>query len=258
MNDLFPGQSRLDLGDGAATGHAQLTNMRLALRTYLDCLEAREGSPRLGILYGNSGFGKSVAAAFTASRTNAAYIEAKSIWTQRSLLEAVADELGITRLERSAPRILQQIIDALNHEPRGLLIDEMDHLVKKSQVEIIRDIHDATRIPIVMIGEESLPAKLKSWERFDNRILVATPAQAASVEDGRKLRDHYCSRISISDDLVDLFTKACRGVTRRIVVNLQNAQSVAIEQSQSRIDRDWWADRPILTGEVPVRRKAAA
>ena len=129
--------------------------------------------------------------------------------------------------------------------------------MKKHHVEIIRDLHDATRIPIVMIGEEALPAKLKAWERFDNRILVATPAQPSSLEDGRKLRDHYCRKVTIDDDLADFFTKACKGVTRRIVVNLQMAQRVALERGQAEIGRDWWGAEPVLTGDVPVRRKAA-
>lgn len=250
-------QPRLDYGEAPAAGHAQLTNMRLALRTYLDCQEAGEGEPRFGLLYGPSGYGKSVASAFTASRTNAAYIEAKSVWTQRSILEAIAEELGIARLGRSAPHILEQIINELNRTPRGLLIDEMDYLVKKQFVEIIRDIHDATRIPILMIGEEALPAKLKEWERFHNRILVATPAQPSSLEDARKLRDHYCGRVDIADDLVERIAGLCHGVTRRIVVNLRNCQRVAMEEGTGAIDLAWWAGRPFQTADVPARRRAA-
>lgn len=249
-------QPRLDLGDRPAAGHAQLTNMRLALKTYIDCEEAGEGSPRMGLLYGPSGYGKSVASAFTASRTQAAYIEAKSIWTQRSILEAIAEELGIVRLERSAPRILGQIIDQLNAEPRGLLIDEMDHLVKKQHVEVIRDIHDATRVPILMIGEEALPSKLREWERFHNRILVMTPAQPSSAADARALRDHYCTRIAVQDDLVDRIAEACRGVTRRIVTNLKLVQREATTAGEAIVDAAWWGDRPFVNGDVPIRRKA--
>lgn len=243
------------LGETLAGGQAQLVNLSLALRTYSACQNAGEGEPRLGLLYGNSGYGKTAAAAFTSARTGAAYIQAQSMWTQRSLVEAIAEELGITRLERSAPRILKQIIDLLNYEPRGLLIDETDYLVKKQFVEIIRDIHDATRIPIVMIGEEALPAKLKEWERFDNRILIATPAQPSGIEDGRKLRDHYCKRVRIHDDLADLITQRCKGVTRRIVVNLSTVQDTAAEAGETAIDLKWWGKRPLQTGDVQTRRK---
>lgn len=250
-------QARLDLGDRPSTGFAQLTNMSLGLRTYLDCAEAASGLPRIGCFYGRAGFGKSVAMAFTAQRMLAAYLEAKSIWTQLSLLEALAAELGIVNLARSAPRILQQIIDLLNTEPRGLIFDEMDHLVRKQHVEIIRDIHDATGVPILLVGEEALPSKLKAWERFDNRILVRTPAQPATPEDARKLRDHYCPRVEIADDLVAAIVKACNGVTRRIVTNLVNVESLAIVAGAPTVNLEWWGDRRFNTGEVPIRRLAA-
>lgn len=258
MNDTVTAfQPRLALGDTPATGHAQLTNMRLGLQTYVTCADAAPGLPRLGVFHGPSGFGKSVAAAFVAQRADALYIEAKSIWTQRSLLEAIADELGISKLERSAPRILDQIIAQLNNEPRGILIDEMDHLVRKQHVEIIRDIHDATRVPIVMIGEEALPQKLKDWERFHNRILITMPAQPSTFEDAQKLRQHYCSQVEIADDLVARIAEATRGVTRRIVVNLQEVHRLGLQAGRSEVDLEWWGDRPFSTGDVLARRRAA-
>lgn len=171
-------QPSLDLGDARA-GHAQLTNMSLALRTLLDCREAGNNAPRMGVFYGFSGYGKTVAAAFAAARTGAIYIHAQSIWTQRTFLETLAEEMGISRPEKTGPRILRQIIDQLNQSPCDIIIDEMDYLVQKRMVEIIRDIHDNTQVGVLMIGEEALPSKLKEWERFDNRILVATAAQPA-------------------------------------------------------------------------------
>ncbi|SCW56072.1 AAA domain-containing protein [Sphingobium faniae] len=253
----FATQPRLDLGDTPA-GRAQLTNMALALRTMLDCQDAGQEAPRMGLFYGFSGYGKTVAAAFTAARTGAAYVVAQSVWSQRSLLEALAEELGITRPERTVARLLRQVIDQLNHEPRPIIIDEMDHLVQKRSVEIIRDIHDATSIPILMIGEEALPVKLKEWERFDNRILIATPAQPASPADTLKLRDHYCTRVAVADDLADMFRQRCKGITRRIVTNLRAAQRLAAEEGVAEVDAAWWGSRPVANGDVPVRRREIA
>lgn len=240
------------------SGYAPLTNMRLALAALTQAQDAGEGSPRLCVLYGYSGFGKSVAGAYVASKFDAAYVECRSIETQRSFLEMVAAELGISRCERTAPRLLQQIVDQLGADPRPLIIDEMDHIVTKRFVDIIRDIHDATTVPILMIGEEALPAKLKAWERFDNRVLVATAAQPATADDARKLRDHYCLRVAIADDLVDLIAERCKGVTRRIVVNLRNVQTAALDEGLLTADREWWGNRPMLTGELPARRGKAA
>lgn len=255
--NAMTGQHQLALNDAGRPGFAQLTNMSLGVKTYLDCETAGPGEPRMGLLYGPSGYGKSVAMAFTAQRTGAAYVEAKRIWTQLSLLEAIANEIGVNVMKRSAPRIFEQVVDRLNIEPRGLIIDEMDYLVGKQHVEIIRDIHDSTRIPILLVGEESLPEKLRSWERFHNRILVFTPAQPASLEDARKLRDHYSPRVRIHDDLVQHIVAGCRGVTRRIVVNLKAAERAAVEAATGEIDLGWWGSRPLSTGDAPARRLAA-
>lgn len=244
-----------DGGGGPVTAHAQLTNMALALRTLADCQDAGMHSPRMGLFYGPSGYGKSVASTFAAIRTNAVYVEARSVWSQRSLLEAIAVELGITRIARTGPRMIEQIINEFNRAPRPLVIDEMDYLVKKQLVEIIRDIHEATPIAIMMIGEEALPAKLKEWERFDNRILVATPAQPATREDALKLRDLFCRQVRVADDLALHFAKACHGVTRRIVTNLIGAEREALADGRADVDRAWWGNRPVRTGEVPTRRQ---
>jgi Cdc6-like AAA superfamily ATPase len=252
---VIPEHGRFNAGD--RQGFAALTNMHLGLRTYLDCEASGPGDPRIGLLYGNSGYGKSVSMAFTAQKNGAAYVEAKKVWTQRSLLEAIAREIGIIALERTSARIFGQVVDQLNSEARGLILDEVDYLVSKSYVEIIRDIHDATSIPIILVGEEALPAKLKAWERFDNRILVATPAQPATTADAKKLRDLYCPRVEIADDLVERIVAVCRGVTRRIVTNLKTAERQAAEAGADKIDLKWWGDRDFRTGDIPVRRLAA-
>lgn len=237
------------------TGHAPLTNMALMLSTMMDCRESENPSARMGLFYGFSGYGKTVAAGFVVARTGAIYIQAQKIWTQKTVLEAIAEELGIARLERSGPRIFKQVVEQLSRAPVDIIIDEMDYLADKGIVEFIRDIHDATQIAILMIGEESLPAKLKRWERFDNRILTATAAQPASEQDVLKLRDHYCHHVTIADDLAELFRVRCRGVTRRIVNNLHLARRAADVEGVCNIDAAWWGNRPIQTGDVAPRRK---
>lgn len=241
-----------------APGRTNLTNMALCLGTLESCRDVGPGAPRMGLFYGFSGYGKTISAAFAAAQTGAIYIPARSNWSVGALLRAIAHELGIARMEKRGPDLLDQICKQLNHTPADLIIDEMDNLAKRPLVEIIRDIHDATQIAILMIGEEALPLKLKEWERFDNRILVATAAQPATPEDARRLRDLYCTRIHVADDLAEHFRTRTRAVARRIVVNLQAAQRLAAEAGLSAIDLAWWGDRPVYTGEAPVRRKVGA
>lgn len=252
MLDLGP---MLD-GEEPEHNHAQLTNMALCLKTLIDCRESDNPSARLGIFHGFSGYGKSVGAAFAAGRTGAAYIQAQELWTRKTLLEALAAELGIARPRRVAADLLRQIIEQLNRQPVDIIVDEMDYLANKGLVNTLRDIHDATNIAILMIGEEELPAKLKAWERFDNRIFSTTAAMPASRDDAIKLRDYYCHRIRVADDLAELFRERCKGVTRRIVNNLQLAQKIAAEEGVTAIDAAWWGSRPVRTGDVFTRKAA--
>lgn len=235
---------------------AQLTNMSLAMQTLYACMNAGSSMPRFGVFYGNSGYGKTVAAAFAASVTDAAYIEARSIWTVKTFLRALAIALGIAAPAKTAADLLEQIIASLNAQPRPLIIDEMDHLVKKQAVDILRDIHDATSVAILMIGEEALPSKLKEWERFDNRILESTPAQPASKDDVLKLRDYYCGRVNVADDLALHIGAVCRFVTRRVVTNLKRVQDTALQAGINTADLAWWGNRAIINGDLLTRRSA--
>ncbi|KKC27459.1 hypothetical protein WP12_03345 [Sphingomonas sp. SRS2] len=227
--------------------------MSRALDTMNAAIHAEEGAPRMAVYFGRSGVGKTVGAAYVTARTGAAYVLARSVWTQRAFLEATAREVGLVSLERTATRLMDQIIEQLQVQPRPLLIDEMDHLARKNVTEVIRDIYDATDIPVMMIGEEKLPAKLKEWDRFDNRLIAINQAMPATIEDGRMLRDCYCKRVSVADDLVDYFTHRCQGITRRIIVNLQRANTAAIDElGVTTIDKKAWGNRTVMTGDLPT------
>ena len=235
---------------------AQTTNMQLALETLYTAIDAPPGFPRLATFYGPSGYGKTVAAAAAAAKTTAAYLRVQSIWTQKNFLEELARELGVLSIANTAVRILRQIEDRIEHSPTPIIIDEMDNIVERRSVEIIRDIADATDAPILLIGEESLPAKLKEWERFDNRIIAHVAAQPSGLADGLLLRDIYANGVDIADDLIAHFVRECRGITRRIAVNIYNAQRIAVDELESKsIDLEGWGDRPVVNGEIPRRRK---
>ncbi|MBZ6377367.1 hypothetical protein B5C34_05285 [Pacificimonas flava] len=241
-------------------GVAQLTNMSLALSTVLDLQQAGSNSPRMGCFYGESGYGKTVASAFVAAQLDAVYLKACSVWTVKTFLSELSVEIGLAKPPRTAPAMLEAIVEQMTTYPRPIIIDEFDFLVKRQSVEVVRDIHDALselpEIAILLIGEEALPHKLKQWERFHNRILMFTPAQPASPEDARRLRDLYCQKIKVADDLVEHIRRETRGVTRRIRVNLEAAQRFGIEAGEMTVDCKLWGDRRLLIGEAPRRRTA--
>lgn len=237
-------------------GCAPLTNMALAAKAALDVMNAQNLSSRIALFTGPAGYGKTMAGGHLAANDEirGAYFRPHSVWTSKTLVTRIANELGIAKIAKTTADILDQVIEELNYNPRLLIFDEMEHLVKKKLIEILRDILDDTTVPMMMIGEPTLPAELKQWDRVDSRILVRAVAHPASSADALMLRDHFTQAGMISDELAEHFRVACGGVTRRIVVNLVEAQRVAINEGIDCMTRESWGGRPIETGHVATAK----
>jgi len=233
------------------SANAPITNMILCRQALANAMGRDKRLPGLAVFYGPAGSGKTRAAQATAQAMGATYVQAWPVWTARSLLEALAKELGLMTPAKSVSALLGQVIEALKVGPRPLIIDEMDHLVKKGLVEIIRTLHDATGVPILMIGEEALPARLKTWNRFDSRILSFTPTLPANHEDAEILAGCYAGDVSLDKDLLEYFLKATKGNIRRLSINLSHAAHHARTEGETQLSRKWWGHRPVHTGQAP-------
>ncbi|WP_133251680.1 AAA family ATPase [Zavarzinia aquatilis] len=243
------------------TRHQQIGKPAAAmLRNVLGLLEAIERLRKrndhlsgLGCMYGPSGFGKTVACATAAATQAAVHVEARSSWGKRDFLETVSIALGLIPAKTIA-KMAQAIGDHLRDYQPTLLIDEADILVDKGMIELVRELHMVSEAPIVLIGEEALPTKLKRYERVHNRVLVWVPAQPASLADARQLAEMYVDGIEVADDLLGHIVEQRRGRTRRIVSNLEQVQQVAIREGVERADLSWWGGRSLDTGEAPTRK----
>ena len=235
---------------------AATTNMNIALHTLMIAIDAPADGPRMVILFGKSGYGKSVAVAWAAIRENAVYLRIEELWTRKTLLLELAAELGIARPKKTQMEIYKQVKDALIATPQPLIFDEMDYLVERGAVNVIRDLADATGVPIMMVGEEGMPARLKQWERFDNRIIATVQAMPCSNADGLLLRNLYSGKVRIADDLVSHFVAQCKGVTRRVVTNIHAAARIAVDDLGAfDIDLSAWGNRPVNNGAPPRLHK---
>lgn len=211
--------------------------------------------PGMAVLYGFSGYGKSTAAAYVANRLRAYYVECKSTWTRKALLENILKVMGITP-GPNTNAMLDQVCEQLAKSGRPLIIDEMDHVVEKSAVETVRDIYEGSKAPILLIGEERLPGKLTKWERFHGRILEWAAAPPADLNDARILAGFYCQGIEIRDDLLTEIHSKSKGSVRRICVNLDRALEEAADQGLITIGLKEWGKKDIHTGDAPQPRRS--
>ena len=67
-------------------------------------------------------------------------------------MQALAKQMGLSPA-RSAAASKDRIIDRLIDEPQTFFVDEADRL-HINRIEDLRDIHDETGSPIVLIGEK--------------------------------------------------------------------------------------------------------
>lgn len=213
-----------------------------------------ENLPGMGVFYGPSGWGKSKAAAVSAVRYQAYYVEMRSIWTRKALLEAVCAEMRISPA-RTMPRILDQIAQQLGSSRRVLIIDEADYAAEsKSKIEVIRDMYEASQGGLVMIGEELLPEKLKIYERVHGRVLSWVPAQPANESDLDLLKEKVCPALGLDEDLKSSVLAHSGGSVRRLCTNLELLREFAAARGLDELTTQSYTGE-LYTGQAPERTR---
>lgn len=233
---------------------APLANVAICVSAMERAMNRSPHLPGMVTFYGPSGYGKSTAATYTAHKHRAYYVQCMSAWTKKSFLSHVLIEMRIAP-GRTIPDMTLQVAEQLALSDRPLIIDEMDHLAEKKVVEIVRDIYEASGgAAILLIGEETLPIKLRKWERFHGRMLDWVPAQEADFSDAQHLHQLYCHKVTIADDLIKKVSDLARGSVRRICVNLDRIEKEAAAEGLHEMDLATWGTRELYTGEAPRRR----
>lgn len=211
-----------------------------------------DGIDGIGCMFGPSGYGKSFSASVVVAETDARWVEVKSSWTKKKFLQEVAKQLGVPTFGTMTD-LSEAVGEELARSQRLLIVDECDILADKNAIEVVRELYMNSGAPIILIGEEKLPAKIKRWERLATRISLWVPAQPATLEDARELAGMYLDKIQIADDLLAHITKECRGQLRRMVNACYDVEILAVRAGMDVADRAWWGSRPVQTGAAPSR-----
>ncbi|WP_110972170.1 AAA family ATPase [Pseudomonas huaxiensis] len=211
------------------------------------------GLPGLVVMYGPSGFGKSVAASYAANLHRAYYVECRDTWSKKAFLLAILKDMAIVP-GGSLSVMLDQVAEQLSRSMRPLIVDDVQYMLDKSIANLLTDLYNASQGTIVLIGEERVPSSLAKLERLHNRVLEWVPAQPATSIDLRKFAEANYPELNLADDLLEDLAKETRGCLRRAAVNLHRVQSEASVNMFERIDLATWGKRGWFTGEAPIRR----
>lgn len=188
-------------------------------------VERPMGVPGMALMYGYPGLGKTEAAIQGANMYRAIYVECGQYTTARSLLIDILRELGEPRPAGTVVDLIGQAVRHLaQNTRRPLIVDEAHHIAAKRFVDVLRELHDKSRAPVILIGEETLPKRLQAFPHVKDRMLVETSALPCNADDFALLARVYAPGVRFDPALVDLIMRKTGGNARRIVVNLAEAR----------------------------------
>lgn len=212
------------------------------------------GLPGMAVFYGPTGLGKSFACGHATVHLDCIHLEVDDTWTKKTLLLEVLRELR-TPPSRSIPEMMMQAKAALARANRTLIIDEADDAVAKNLIPTIRHLHDGSQTPVILVGMEKLPQKLRKWELVDGRVLAWTAAERADLKDAKMLAQVYAQGIALDEALIRKIVEINNGSVRRISVDLAYVTEKSRMLGVPSMTLDDWGDEPFLRGSAPLPRE---
>ena len=214
-----------------------------------------EGMPGMAVFHGFSGYGKTQAALYNTQATNACWVEVKSVWTRKTLVEKICLNLGIPS-GRNVAESVEKIAKELLQSGRPLLLDEAHILCTDSMMKLVHDIYESSHgASIILIGEEPLPQLLTKWERVHNRMLDWVAAQPADQREVSVLAGLKCPDLTLSKEVIEHVLIASQAVARRIVTNLNQIKDYARTEGKSEIEASDIAKIRWMEGHAPAPRR---
>jgi DNA transposition AAA+ family ATPase len=222
-----------------------------------DLLENRAArTPGIGIVTGDTGVGKSTGLTWYVGKKKAPYVRAMQLWTPSSMLTAIAQELDVAP-HRDLARMTTEIVNALATHKSPLIIDEADYVVdQKRLLNPLRDIHDLSQVPLILIGMAEFSKKLSSridQRQFSGRVAFKIEFAPLDLEDTNLLATTLLEGVKMEPDLVQRLHEVCEGSTRLICVGLQLVETHARTKNLKSVGLKEWGDRPLTPMAIAAR-----
>ena len=190
--------------------------------------------PKMGLIYGDPGLGKTQTAVWWATNNDAVYVRAQNKMTCRWLLEKIVYELGESPSRKMAD-LIEQCITHLRLKPQVIIIDEVDYLINRHRiVETLRDLHDLTGVPIVLIGMQEAKTKLGKYRHLYDRISEIIEFKSFSKDDLDVIVEEL-SEIKITDEAKEIFFEKTNRF-RQVIKGISLLENLAKTNGLNKID----------------------
>ena len=204
-----------------------------------------KGHPGIMVVWGYSGRGKSSCVEKYSTDTGAVYLYVENELTPLTLLKQVCRELnGMEPGQKATAK--RVIVEELELRPRTLLIDEADKLCINC-IEHLRDIHDLTGIPLVLIGEPKIYGTLHSRKRLWSRVTKTVEFGPVTIEDIVLLGMKACG-LKVKPEAANELLRRCKGDFRPLYHDLRDLEQLAKSNNLTDIEQD-------LVDTIPDRRR---
>jgi DNA transposition AAA+ family ATPase len=214
------------------------------------------GMPGMGLVEGETGYGKTTAVTWFSNRANSVYVRALAAWTPASMFGSILKELS-KQPRGSCAQMVDEIIEALALANRPLFIDEADYLINsKRMTESLRDIHDMATVPVVLIGMAGIDKALAHRKQLTGRVMQHVRFEPCDGEDAALLARELCE-VRVKADLLADLVKQVGGSARLIVIGLARIEEFARRKGLDSIASSEWGRRAFFTGEAPSAKPAA-
>ena len=145
--------------------------------------DAAQGMPGLGLVWGRAGRGKTESCRTYAVRSGAKYLRVMEGWSPAAMCRALAALLVPAAEPRTIEQSKRLILAALDARRAVVILDEADRLRHISLIEHLRDIHDITGAPVVLVGEEDLFGMINARRRIWSRVTQCVEFGPITPED---------------------------------------------------------------------------
>ena len=174
--------------------------------------------PKILLVYGEYGLGKSETIKWWTFKNDCVYVRANQGMSSRWLLSEIAEELGeepFWHIQDTFNLVEQK----LKQNPKPLIIDEVDYLVNNNVIEVLRDLHDRTGCPMILVGMVNIDKKLSRYPHLKDRIYKSFKFESYDKQDIKQILSEL-SEIPITDDGLEYL--ATRHNQLRQIVKLIN------------------------------------
>ena len=192
--------------------------------------------PKVGLVYGEPGLGKSQTALWLSCKYDGIYLRASNLMTGRWLLEEMVKELD------EIPRFLTSdnfniVVKKLKQKQQMIFIDEIDYLMNNYKtIETLRDIHDETGCPIIFIGMSLVHRKLERYKHLYDRFSEILKFETFGVNDLSQIIGQLSEIIFTPDAIEYIHSKYNR--LRQIIQLINQMETFAKDNNLTKITKE--------------------